>query len=124
MRFNITFDKFDGTGGPIRTFADLRLRAITTWVQPISMCLPTATGGHEVLLCVDDDTQSLPMPLFEYELVRLFKEGTAAGGRKWWHRASTHGKVLRCAWHIVNRAMYRLFGSATRDWQRTFEKIF
>jgi hypothetical protein len=76
--------------GPIRTFADLRGRAITTWVQPISICFPTATGGHnEVLLCVDDDTQSLPMPLFEYELVRLFKEGTAAGGRKWWFRKST-----------------------------------
>ena len=56
--------------GPIRTFADLRGRAITTWVQPISICFPTATGGHnEVLLCVDDDTQSLPMPLFEYELL-------------------------------------------------------
>jgi hypothetical protein len=37
---------------------------------------------------------------------------------------SPHAKVLRCAWHIVNRAMYRLFGSATRDWQRTFEKVF
>jgi hypothetical protein len=37
---------------------------------------------------------------------------------------SPHAKVLRCAWHIINRAMYRLFGSATRDWQRTFEKIF
>ena len=33
-------------------------------------------------------------------------------------------KVLRCAWHIVNRAMYRIFGSASRDWQRAFEKIF
>ena len=37
---------------------------------------------------------------------------------------SPHAKVLRCAWHIVNRAMYRIFGSASKDWQRTFEKIF
>ena len=78
--------------GPIRTFADLRLHAITTWVQPISICFPTAIGGHhEVLLCVRPDKQPLPMPLFENELVRLFKEGTASGGRnrKWWLRQST-----------------------------------
>jgi len=37
---------------------------------------------------------------------------------------SPNAKVLRCAWHIVNRAMYRIFGSASRDWQRAFEKIF
>jgi hypothetical protein len=37
---------------------------------------------------------------------------------------SPNAKVLRCAWHIVNRAMYRIFGSASRDWQRAFEKNF
>jgi hypothetical protein len=76
--------------GPIRNFADLRLHAVTTWVQPISISFPAARGAHDddlkVVLCAD---QSLPMPLFEYELHRLFKEGTASGGRKWWLRKTT-----------------------------------
>jgi hypothetical protein len=35
-----------------------------------------------------------------------------------------HAKMLRCAWHIINRAMYRIFGCATRPWQIALEKAF
>jgi hypothetical protein len=31
---------------------------------------------------------------------------------------------LLCSWHIVNRGMHRIFGSATLDWQRALEKVF
>jgi len=33
-------------------------------------------------------------------------------------------KMLRCAWHLINRAMYRIFGSATHHWQVALEKAF
>jgi hypothetical protein len=74
---------------PIRTVRDLLAHAITTWVQPITICLPSAEGGKslKVVLCETDSKHPIPMPLFEYELELLVKEGTAAGGRKWWFRA-------------------------------------
>jgi hypothetical protein len=31
---------------------------------------------------------------------------------------------LLCAWHIINRGMYRVFGSASQHWQRALEKVF
>jgi hypothetical protein len=31
---------------------------------------------------------------------------------------------LLCAWHIVNRGMHRIFGSAAQHWQRALEKVF
>jgi hypothetical protein len=77
---------------PIRTVQDLLAHAITTWVQPITICLPAAQGVVErnslkVTLRETDSEHPIPMPLFEYELELLVKEGTAAGGRKWWFRA-------------------------------------
>jgi hypothetical protein len=75
---------------PIRTVQDLLAHAITTWVQPITICLPVAQGVQgnslKVTLCETDSKRPIPMPLFEYELELLMKEGTAAGGRKWWYR--------------------------------------
>jgi hypothetical protein len=68
---------------PIRTVQDLQANAITTWVQPIKICLPAAQGvqGNSLKLTLreTDSEHPIPMPLFEYELELLFKEGTAAG---------------------------------------------
>ena len=86
---------------PIRTVRDLLAHAITTWVQPITICLPGAEGVQgnslKVVLCETDSKHPIPMPLFEYELELLVKEGTAAGGRKWWFRArdEPHGTMRK-----------------------------
>jgi hypothetical protein len=81
---------------PIRTFQDLQAHAITAWVQPITICLPAAQGVQgnslKVTLRETDSEHPIPMPLFEYELEMIFKEGTAAGGRKWWFRARDEPK--------------------------------
>ena len=37
---------------------------------------------------------------------------------------SPHAGNLLCAWHIVNRGMHRIFGSAALFWQRALEKVF
>ena len=68
----------------IRTVADLRAHAITTWPQPITLCIPVPEGDP---LKVDLVLQGpLPVPLYLYELALLMKEATTAGGRKWWLR--------------------------------------
>lgn len=81
---------------PIRTVQDLLAHAITTWVQPATICLPVAEGiqgnSLKVTLCETDSKRPIPMPLFEYELELLVKEGTAAGGRKCWLRARDEPK--------------------------------
>jgi len=68
----------------IRTVADLRAHAITTWLQPITVCIPIPEGDA---LKVNLESQgSLPVSLYLYELALLMKEATTAGGRKWWFR--------------------------------------
>jgi len=68
----------------IRTVADLRAHAITTWPQPITVCIPIPDGDP---LKVDLAVKiSLPVSLYLYELALLMKEATTAGGRKWWFR--------------------------------------
>jgi hypothetical protein len=52
------------------------------------------------------------------EHIRALKSNTLPGG------ISPHASMLRCGWHIENRGMHRIFGSASVDWQRAFEKVF
>lgn len=35
-----------------------------------------------------------------------------------------NAKLLRCAWHIIDRAIWRIFGSFCRDWQFALVRIF
>ena len=52
------------------------------------------------------------------EQIRALKSNTLPDG------ISPHAAMMRCGWHIENRGMHRIFGSATLDWQRAFEKLF
>jgi len=52
------------------------------------------------------------------EQIRALKSNTLPDG------ISPHASMLRCGWHINNRGMHRIFGGATLDWQRAFEKVF
>jgi hypothetical protein len=35
-----------------------------------------------------------------------------------------NAKLLRCAWHIIDRAIWRIFGSFSREWQFALVRIF
>jgi hypothetical protein len=35
-----------------------------------------------------------------------------------------NAKLLRCAWHIIDRAIWRIFGCLSRDWQFALLRIF
>ena len=52
------------------------------------------------------------------EQIRALKSMSLSDG------LSPHAANERCAWHIVNRGMHRIFGSATLPWQRALEKVF
>jgi hypothetical protein len=52
------------------------------------------------------------------EQIRALKSMTLRDG------LARYASMLRCGWHIENRGMHRIFGSASQDWQRAFEKFF
>ena len=109
---------------PIRTIQDLIAHAITTWVQPIIICLPAAQGvqGNSLKLTLfeTDSKRPIPMPLFEYELELLVKEGTAAGGRKWWVRARDEPKgTMRHAKYDCSMSSFQKKLQKARDFRGT-----
>ena len=52
------------------------------------------------------------------EALRVLASMMASGG------LTPHSKQLRCAWHIIDRAIWRIFGTLSRDWQFALVRIF
>ena len=52
------------------------------------------------------------------EALRVIGSMMTSGG------LTPHSKLLRCAWHIIDRAIWRIFGTLSRDWQFAFVRVF
>jgi len=54
----------------------------------------------------------------KYEALRVLVSMMMSGG------STPHSKLLRCAWHIIDRAIWRIFGTLSRDWQFALVCVF
>ena len=107
----------------IRTVADLRAHAITTWPQPITVCIPIPDGDP---LKVDLAVKiSLPVSLYLYELALLMKEATTAGGLKWWLRQvrEPEGSVRRPNFDVSVLFMCPHFRSDYKKQETTGQRV-
>jgi hypothetical protein len=97
---SVTHTLFTMEPAAVLTVADLRGRAISNWVQDVTLHVPFQRSPHmqEVQL---NAQIVLPGVLFEYQLSRAVYEGTAAGGVKWWFREPDtireHCEFIFCA---------------------------